>query len=208
MGKRSRAGGRADRASPRWRLEPELSRAPGPGLRLFPLSLRLHPPHRPHWPSRQEWCGHHLPHQRGLCCVLRAEAGHPREPGVLLSTRAGQPPRCPAQARNHPDQEAPGRDHLCLTQPTSYGVRAGTEATGCLLVSTPNVPHSRFSDLGYGGLGDHQTACSRPPLWGSDRQSWPTPRDRGRLCDCSGLSALGRPWGQLLSAAHPCPPPG
>lgn len=89
---------------------------PVPRPCLTPLPpCRLHPPHRADRPSGEERRSHHLPHQGGLYRLLRPEAGHPGKPGVLLPTRAGQPPRRPAQAWYHPHQEAAGGNHLRLS---------------------------------------------------------------------------------------------
>lgn len=90
---------------------------PPPHPQCLPSALssptcRLHPSYRSYGSCRQEWRGDDLPHQGGFGRVLRPEASHPGEPGLHLSTRVNQPPRRPAQAWDHPDQEEARRDHL------------------------------------------------------------------------------------------------
>lgn len=163
---------------------------------MFPP--RLHPPHRADGPSGEERCGHHLPHQGGLHGVLRPQTGDPGEPCVLLPPRAGQPPRCPAQAWHHPHQKAAGGDHLRLRPcwpflVTSPGTTGPARLPGLLwlffsqLLAQPGLPTSRDWGWDYPKISP---VFSRSP---SPLSPW----SGGAAGGCLGASSsllLGRGW--------------
>lgn len=173
-----------------------------------PPPCRLHPPHRADRPSREERCSHHLPHQGRLHRLLRPEAGHPGEPGVLLPARAGQPPRCPAQAWHHPHQEAAGGNHLRLS-PWGWCPRLRhrfrddrtIRAGGCWDFSGRSFP--RPPDPCAAGTAtnrDWGRDCPKMfPLF-SQLPSPPPPQIGGAAGGCLGagfsLSACCRRWGR------------
>lgn len=154
---------------------------------------RLYPPHWPDGPSRQERCGHHLPHQGGLGCLLRPEAGHPGEPRVLLPAGAGQPPRRPAQAWHHPHQEAAGGDHLRL----SHGMpRANIFSQGSLLEKGAFLPQTL------------PVAARYCPVSGAAWTPLPAPAQPGPPQPGLHLSGLGRAVrGQAGTKKACCTPP-